>query len=250
MPHLLGRRAEIVLFQYDLIIAFDYLGFKAWPRRGGSACSYSLRINNVVVSVTADAAPGQHAFRNTLSSGDRNTLALAFFLACLDQDLNLAGKVIVIDDPVSSLDDTRSLTTVQEIRRLLPRVAQVIILSHSKPFLCQTWESSDPTQRAGLQVRRDGPTSSTIDGWNVDADLITEYDRRHEKLRTYLQTGAAGNLRDIAADIRPTLEYFCRVVSLFLANIAAYPLCQFQSWCRPGRASLQAGVQDPPPYRA
>jgi len=66
--------------------------------RGGSACSYSLRINNVVVPVTADAAPGQHAFSNTLSSGDRNTLALAFFFASLDQDPNLAGKVIVIDD--------------------------------------------------------------------------------------------------------------------------------------------------------
>jgi wobble nucleotide-excising tRNase len=179
--------------------------------RGGSACNYSLRINNVVVPVTADAVPGQPAFSNTLSSGDRNTLALAFFFACLEQDPNLAGKTIVIDDPVSSLDSNRSLTTVQEIRRLLPRVAQVIILSHSKHFLCQIWEHSDPTQRAALQVRRDGPTSSTIDSWNVDADLITEYDRRHEELRNYLQNGVAGNLRDIAVDIRPTLEYFCRV---------------------------------------
>lgn len=179
--------------------------------RGGSACSYSLRINNVTVPVTADAGPGTHAFRNTLSAGDRNTLALAFFFACLDQDPNLAGKVVIIDNPVSSLDDNRSLTTVQEMRRLLPRVAQVIILSHSKPFLCQTWESSDPTQRVALMVRRDGPTSSTIDRWNVDSDLVTEYDRRHEKLRNYLQAGATGNLRDIAVDIRPTLEYFCRV---------------------------------------
>ena len=41
--------------------------------RGGSACNYSLRINNVVVPVTADAVPGRPAFSNTLSSGDRNT---------------------------------------------------------------------------------------------------------------------------------------------------------------------------------
>jgi hypothetical protein len=69
-----------------------------------------------------------------------------------------------------------------------------------------------------LHVRRDGPSSSTLDAWNVDADLITEYDRRHEKLRDYLQLGAAGNLRDIAVDIRPMLEHFCRV-----ANTADYP---------------------------
>ena len=186
--------------------------------RGGSACAYNLLINNVTVPVAAETGQGRPAFRNTLSAGDRNTLALAFFFACLDQDPGLANKVVVIDDPVSSLDDNRSLTTIQEIRRLLLRVAQVIILSHSKPFLCQTWESSDATQRAALQVRRDGPTSSVIDTWNVDADLVTEYDRRHEKLRTYLANGATGNLRDIAVDIRPLLEHFCRV-----AYTADYP---------------------------
>jgi wobble nucleotide-excising tRNase len=186
--------------------------------RGGSSCTYSLHINNVTVPISADAGPGRHAFKNTLSSGDRNTLALAFFFACLDQDPDLANKVVVIDDPVSSLDDNRSLTTVQEIRRLLPRVRQVVILSHSKPFLCQTWEGLDPTQRAALQVRRAGPSSSTIDAWNVDADLITEYDRRHEKLRNYLQVGATGNLREFGVDIRPMLEHFCRV-----AYTANYP---------------------------
>jgi wobble nucleotide-excising tRNase len=199
--------------------------------RGGSSCTYNLRINNVIVPVAADVGPGRPAFRNTLSAGDRNTLALAFFFACLDQDLNLANKIVVIDDPVSSLDDNRSLTTVQEIRRLLPRVEQVIILSHSKPFLCQTWESSDPTRRVALQVRRDGQTSSTIDAWNVDADLVTEYDRRHEKLRTYLLNGAAGNLRDVAVDIRPMLEHFCRV-----AYTADYPagdlLGRFRDRCQ------------------
>jgi wobble nucleotide-excising tRNase len=186
--------------------------------RAGSTCVYNLRINNVTVPVATDAGPGHPAFRNTLSAGDRNTLALAFFFACLDQDPDLPNKMVVIDDPVSSLDDNRSLTTVQEIRRLLPRVNQVIILSHSKSFLCQTWESSDPTQRSALQVRRDGPSSSTIDTWNVDADLVTEYDRRHEKLRTFLTSGAAGNLRDIAVEIRPMMEHFCRV-----AYTADYP---------------------------
>lgn len=211
--------------------------------RGGSSCTYSLHINSVTVPVAADAGPGRHAFKNTLSSGDRNTLALAFFFASLDQDPDLANKVVVIDDPVSSLDDNRSLTTVQEIRRLLARVRQVVVLSHSKTFLCQTWESSDPTQRAALQVRRDGPSSSTIDGWNVDADLITEYDRRHEKLRDYLQHGVTGNLREIAVDIRPMLEHFCRV-----AYTADYPpgglLGNFRDRCQTrlnqGRAVMSA----------
>lgn len=48
--------------------------------RGGSACTYSAVINNTSVPVTAsDPAEGEPSFRNTLSAGDRNALALAFF---------------------------------------------------------------------------------------------------------------------------------------------------------------------------
>ncbi len=115
--------------------------------RGGSSCNYNVVINNVSVALTAEAGP---AFRNTLSAGDRNTLALAFFFASLDQDPQLAQKIVVIDDPMTSLDEHRSLTTVQEMRRLVARVRQVIVLSHSKPFLCQLWEGADTAARQAI----------------------------------------------------------------------------------------------------
>ena len=80
--------------------------------RGGSTCTYDVVINNTSVSVGGGTpAPGSPSFRNTLSSGDRNALALAFFLASLDQDPGLADKVVVIDDPISSMDEHRTLTT-------------------------------------------------------------------------------------------------------------------------------------------
>jgi wobble nucleotide-excising tRNase len=44
------------------------------------------------------------SFRNTLSAGDRNALALAFFFASLERDPQRAQKIVVIDDPISSLD--------------------------------------------------------------------------------------------------------------------------------------------------
>ena len=118
--------------------------------RAGSACTYNVLINNQPIVVGASTTPGQPSFRNSLSAGDRNTLALAFFFASLDQDPALADKVVVIDDPVSSLDEHRSLTTVQEIRRMMQRSAQVIVLSHNKPFLCNIWEGTDDTLRAAL----------------------------------------------------------------------------------------------------
>jgi wobble nucleotide-excising tRNase len=178
--------------------------------RGGPTCTYNLVINNTPVPVGgADPAPGEPSFRNTLSGGDRNTLALAFFFASLDQDAGLANKVVVIDDPISSLDEHRALTTVQEIRRLAERVAQVIVLSHDKSFLCSLWENADSAARAALEVVRD-PVGSTIRAWDVSLDSLTEHDRRDANLRDYIDSGS-GDMREVARSVRPHLEGFLRV---------------------------------------
>lgn len=178
--------------------------------RGGPTCTYNVLINNTQVPIGgADPAPGEPSFRNTLSSGDRNTLALAFFFASLGQDAGLANKVVVIDDPISSLDEHRALTTVQEIRRLAERATQVIVLSHNKPFLCRLWEGADSTVRAALEVARDG-VGSTLRAWDVAQDSITEHDRRHARLRDFLAHGT-GNMGEVARSIRPHLEAFFRV---------------------------------------
>jgi wobble nucleotide-excising tRNase len=102
--------------------------------RGGLACTYNVAIGNESVAVHSGTAVGTPSFRSTLSAGDRNTLALAFFFASLDRDPDLGNKVVVIDDPIMSLDEHRHLTTVQEIGRLTGRVGQLIVLSHTKAF--------------------------------------------------------------------------------------------------------------------
>lgn len=178
--------------------------------RNGSACTYNVVINNRPIPVAGGTlAPGQPSFRNSLSAGDRNTLALAFFFASLDQMPNLTNMTIVIDDPISSLDEHRTLTTVQEVRRLMQRTAQVIVLSHNKPFLCNIWDQTDPTLRGAIELVRDGD-GSTIRIWDVSRDMITEHDRRHELLRDYL-TAATTNVREVAHSLRPVLESFLRV---------------------------------------
>ena len=61
--------------------------------RGGPGCTYSVIINNTPVAVAGGtASQGEPSFRNTLSSGDRNALALAFFFASLDREPGQANK--------------------------------------------------------------------------------------------------------------------------------------------------------------
>ncbi len=178
--------------------------------RGGPTCNYNIVINTTPIAV-GGGTPEQRepSFRNTLSSGDRNTLALAFFFSSLKQDPDLATAVVVIDDPVSSLDDHRSQATVQEIRELSERVGQVIVLSHDKRFLCRIWSHADKARGTALEIVRDG-NGSTICPWDVGQDSVTEHDRRHLRLREFVDQGT-GDPQKIARDIRPHLEAFLRV---------------------------------------
>ena len=175
--------------------------------RGGSAATYQVVINNESVPLKADAGP---SFRTTLSAGDRNTLALAFFFSSLEQAGNLADKILVIDDPMTSLDEHRSLTTMEVMRELYGRVRQMIILSHSKPFLCELWASADKNARSSVRIVRGNP-GSTITAWDVSADAVTEHDRRHELVRNYLHAADHTKEREVAAALRHILESYMRV---------------------------------------
>lgn len=188
-------------FRLDSVVARD--------TGSGPTCNYNVVINDTPVRIAGGTAtPAEPSFRSTLSSGDRNTLALAFFFASLDQDPELANKIVVIDDPITSLDDHRSVTTVQQVRVLATRAQQVILLSHDKPFLCRVWENADRQTCVGLAIVRDA-NGSTIAEWNVNDDCLTEYDRQHERLRNYMRANT-GNSRQVAQSIRHILEGFLR----------------------------------------
>src|SRR5262249_53459105 len=134
---------------------FRLHGMTSVNNRGGSSVNFAVVINQNEVPLNADGAP---SFRSALSSGDRSTLALAFFFASLDQDPALAARIVVIDDPMTSLDEHRSLVTVQEILRLLNRVSQMVVLSHSKQFLMSLWREAPRNQAIGRRLSRAGNT--------------------------------------------------------------------------------------------
>lgn len=175
--------------------------------RSGSSASYHVVINEQSVNLTAEVGP---CFRNTLSAGDRNTLALAFFFAALEKEPNLDQKVVVVDDPMTSLDEHRALTTIQEMKKMFARVKQMIVLSHSKPFLCALWDGADKNARSAMRLVRAGVGSSFAE-WDVNADSITEHDRRHQRVVSYIAIADPANERIVAADLRPILEFFMRV---------------------------------------
>ena len=178
----------------------------------GSTCTYNLVINDMPVAVRNDTeAPGEPSFRNSLSGGDRNTLALALFFSSLDHNPNFADTVVVIDDPISSLDDHRSLATVQRVREISRAAKQTIILSHDKGFLCGILSGlNSDVPVTTLEIARNG-NESTIRPWDASQDSITEHDQRFHLLQGYV-VNQSGDTKEIAAAIRFYLEGYFRAV--------------------------------------
>jgi wobble nucleotide-excising tRNase len=178
--------------------------------RGGPTCNYTVVINATPIPIAGASPQGEPAFRNTLSSGDRSTLALAFFLSALDRDPACSEKVLVVDDPICSLDEHRSLTTVQELRQVGERVSQLIILSHDRSFLSRMWMGLPHMHCSPIKiVPEDG--GSNLASWDIEAESKEQHDRNHALLRSYLQDEADTNNREVATALRPVLERFLRV---------------------------------------
>jgi wobble nucleotide-excising tRNase len=179
--------------------------------RGGTpSTSYQILINQTPVDLGDEATPlDQPSFKNTLSAGDKSTLALAFFLAQLEQDGQRASKVVVFDDPFSSLDSFRRNQTVHQIYRCGETCAQVVLLSHEPQFLKLLWDRVVAADRKTLQLARIGEGNTTIVEWDIEKALQARYRADIDALQRFF-SDAEGERRDIIQKLRPVLEGYCR----------------------------------------
>lgn len=177
---------------------------------GVATSSYQLVINNTAVDVGDSKTPADRpSFKNTLSAGDRTTLALAFFLAHLERDPAAAGRLVVFDDPFNSQDAFRRRQTVHEIMKVAGKCAQVIVLSHDATFLKQVWDKSPAAERVALTIADHRAQGSKIMPVDLDQACRGRTATDIDDLQTYLTTGAGG-LLDIVRKMRVVLETYCR----------------------------------------
>ncbi len=74
--------------------------------------------------------PERPSVKYSLSEGDKNALALAFFLASLELDPQLSEKIIVVDDPVSHFDEKRRTVLLKHLVRFGQLSRQLFLLTH------------------------------------------------------------------------------------------------------------------------
>lgn len=196
----------------------DYLdsfnsGFRITETRqenpgGIPASAYRLVINDTAVQLGNNRTPNDTpSFKNTLSAGDRTTLALAFFLAHLDKDAELANKIVVFDDPFSSQDAFRRLSTVHRIHSIGERCAQAIVLSHDAQFLRQIWNKAPAATRVSLNLVDHLNEGSKIETVDLDRASQGRTAKDLDDLLTF-SNKAVGHPEDVIRKIRVVLETF------------------------------------------
>jgi wobble nucleotide-excising tRNase len=190
-----GVRFEIVELKHD------YRG------SGTPRSSYGLKVKGQDVSLSTETAP---SFSTALSEGDKRTLAFAFFIARIKVDANISQKIIVVDDPVCSLDRNRRNCTKRILRDICISSSQLIVLGHDQYFLRDLRD--DLQQGTGnislqlLKIVRAANDCSNFSSFDIDNECSTGYYKNHKIIQDFISNGASDDLLTVARSIRPLLE--------------------------------------------
>ncbi|MBU1155770.1 MAG: AAA family ATPase [Proteobacteria bacterium] len=173
-------------------------------RRTSTAfAEFHIIINDSPVKI-AKAGQPEPCFTNTLSAGDKNALAFAFFVARLKSDQSLKDAIVVLDDPLSSLDSTRRAKTSEIINELSEVAEQIIVLTHERTFLHLLDEKL--SSHSTLTIQADATNGSKLIPFDVNEDRKMDHHKRIARLNKYISEDHGLPVVSVQAEIRIALE--------------------------------------------
>lgn len=180
-------------------ISYNYNG-------GGEPKSeYVIELRGERLSMNGEEA----SFNSSLSEGDKRTLAFAFFIAVVMNDPDLQHKIVVIDDPMCSLDRHRRTQTLNILKTIYDSSQQLIIMAHDVYFLKSLRDEFEKRKElqnvACMQVMHSGVDYSDFASLDVNRECESAYYSNHRMVSGYL-SGEDYPARDVAIAIRPLLE--------------------------------------------
>lgn len=165
-------------------------------------CEYSFVFDNTH-DVNVDGQNNTPNFKNTLSDSDKRVLAFAFFVAKIKSEEDIGNKIIVLDDPFTSLDEERKDSMITLIKDL--GFKQVIILSHSKRFVGRCFELLPNDFMKTLKLHCSVAHGSIFELMDVKKEIL---DTDIEKNLSYIRSSVHENqnLKEACQKVRPCIE--------------------------------------------
>jgi len=182
----------------------DVVNVAPQGRGNQSKIGYTLTFDNQPISFQTGQ---QYSVKQCLSEGDKSTIALAFFLAKLDVDTNTPNKILVFDDPLSSLDTKRRGYTIRVIRNYITQMKQVIVLSHVEHFLHEIQKDIATADKSTLRIEENFVTKeSKIKECDLEELVKNKYFKDIESLENF-RTNPDISLKDsVLGWLRNVLE--------------------------------------------
>jgi len=119
--------------------SFTLTGFSIPQNRKEDMKLFALRFSDFEEEIPLINSMSSYNLKNTLSDSDKRLLAFAFFVVDIKNTANLSDYIIVLDDPMSSLDFNRKRHTIIVLRDELynsnnHKPQQLIVLTHEPVF--------------------------------------------------------------------------------------------------------------------
>lgn len=185
--------------------SFSIKGMGANFRGTAPRSEYGLLLRGKEVSLEG----GQPSFATALSEGDKRTLAFAFFIASTLEDPKLSTRIVVVDDPMCSLDLNRRHHTKSVLKKLHSKAEQLIVLAHDLYFirdLRDALRKDDAAAPIALFQLILAPSDYTgFASLDVDKECESAYFQHHRLLNEF-SAGGPCDTKSGAKAIRPMLE--------------------------------------------
>jgi len=152
---------------------------------------------------------GPPSFATALSEGDKRTLAFAFFIASTAADPQLGTRIVVIDDPMCSLDLNRKTHTLRLIKNIYKSALQLIVLAHDPYFLkdvergIRKQDNTAAISKFRLAAVQNDYTSFAV--VDLTKECESKYVQNHRLLNEF-DSGLSCDARKVAEAVRPMLE--------------------------------------------
>jgi wobble nucleotide-excising tRNase len=206
-----GGRINSLLesFGTNFRIVSDGVNFLGGPPAG----QLTIEISGTRVSSSSDDArnPALPSLANTLSSGDRSALSLAFFIAVAEHDPQIGSSIVVLDDPFHSQDRSRRQRTLECVELMAGLSLQTFVFSHELDFsLAAASIVGAPVKIFSLDTLT---TPSTITEGNLPQLPAHAFQEDYRLLADFLEHPGqyARRLKDVARSMRQVLETYMRV---------------------------------------
>lgn len=211
-----------ILQSFHSMIRIKELAKDNKGKGGSTRLKYVITFINSELSAL-DERHHHHIFEHILSLGDRSALALSFFLSRFSK-FNNDKSIIVLDDPMSSLDRYRKDATIVQIAKLIENNYQTFIFSHDPFFLSDIYKYSILSKKTNCfeievsykdldPLKPDSTkyiSSKMIDRDNYNSYVLHSYHKEYNKLYDFISNGSEADKVEIARSIRPILEAYLR----------------------------------------